>query len=65
MASIEHHSAATLPPPYVHLLVADDHVMSRSHWAGVYTAVCGEQVTEPGSSPGDDTRYCPHCTAET
>lgn len=41
---------------FVHLLVADDHVMSRF---GTCTAVCGEPVTESVAVAGDDTRYCP------
>ena len=60
MESIAHPSTAN--ETYVHLLVADDHVINRSF--GPYTTVCGREVTKPGAVAGDDTPYCPDCADE-
>jgi hypothetical protein len=62
----------TLPP--VHLLEAD-HVLGLQYWhRPSYTALCGEEVSDPPDSGEDDddqcpgcrdcVRYCAACTAE-
>lgn len=48
----------------VHLLPADDWVMSLSRW-GPHVALCGERVAaEDAPSEGDDAQYCPACVRE-
>ena len=47
----------------VHLLAVDDDVVAR-HRFGPLIALCGEEVDEPGTLVGDDTRYCVSCATE-